>query len=334
MATVSDDGAVLFRGLEVEVLDGLEPDRDHEVHGVAFRTLPRPPGERLATVATVNDVHFGETRAGHLDGIEVEPVLSSPPGARPYPEIMNAAAAAEIAALRPDAVVAKGDLTAEGDPAEYAAFEACYRPLLGDRLHVTRGNHDNQARGAAFDCPPVQAVAVPGALLAVLDTSRPGRGGGALDDEQLAWLDELAAAARVPVLGLGHHPAWEDRPGEWVGEGSALDPASTAALVEVVARRRSIVGWFAGHTHRNRVRRFAATGAVPFAEVACVKDFPGTWAEYRVFEGGVLQVHHRIADPEALAWSEACRALVWGLYPRYALGDLDDRCFALPTPWG
>ena len=52
-------------------------------------------------------------------------------------------------------------------------------------------------------------------------------------------------------------------------------------LVAVAARRRAIVGYFAGHTHRNRVRRISSTGDRPWVEVACVKDYPGTWAEYR-----------------------------------------------------
>ena len=39
----------------------------------------------------------------------------------------------------------------------------------------------------------------------------------------------------------------------------------------------------------------------PFVEVACVKDYPGSWAEYRVFEGGVLQVHRRISTPFSFA---------------------------------
>ena len=69
---------------------------------------------------------------------------------------------------------------------------------------------------------------------------------------------------------------------------------------------------------------------VPFAEVACLKDYPGTWAEYRIFEGGVLQVHRRLSTPEALAWSERCRAMYHGAYPWYAFGEVGDRCFALP----
>lgn len=97
----------------------------------------------------------------------------------------------------------------------------------------------------------------------------------------------------------------------------------------LVARRPSIRGYFAGHTHRNRVSRFAATGDFPYAEVACVKDYPGTWAEYRVFERGVLQIHRRISTAPALAWSERTRAMFNGAYANYALGKLTDRCFAI-----
>ena len=71
---------------------------------------------------------------------------------------------------------------------------------------------------------------------------------------------------------------------------------------------------------------------MPTIEVGCVKDFPGTWAEYRVYETGVMQVVHRISSPEALDWSERCRHLYkdFGLeYESYALGRLEDRCFTL-----
>ena len=334
LTTVADDEAVFFRGGLVERMEGLAPGRSYRGFGHEFATLERPPGERLATVATVNDVHFGEDGAGHIEGMDVGPVMRAAPGSPPYPEVMNSAAVAEIAALRPDAVLAKGDLTATGTPEEYAAFEACYRPAFGDRLRVTRGNHDNQAGGAAFDCPPVQRIDVPGAVLALLDTSRPGQGGGRLDAAQLEWLEELAAGSAVPVLAFGHHPCWQDLPGDWVGEGATLDHRSSAALVALVGRRRAVCGYFAGHTHRNKVRRFPGTGPAPFVEVACVKDFPGSWAEYRIFEGGALQVHRRIAAPEALAWSERCRAMVFGLYPQYAFGTLGDRCLMLPPRWG
>ena len=37
------------------------------------RTLPRPGGELLCRFATVNDVHFGETRVRHHRGTRVGP---------------------------------------------------------------------------------------------------------------------------------------------------------------------------------------------------------------------------------------------------------------------
>ena len=43
---------------------------------------------------------------------------------------------------------------------------------------------------------------------------------------------------------------------------------------------------------------------MPFVEVACAKDYPGVWAEYRVYEGGYTQVVRRISAPDALAWTE------------------------------
>jgi hypothetical protein len=98
----------------------------------------------------------------------------------------------------------------------------------------------------------------------------------------------------------------------------------------VFQRRRAIVAYTAGHTHRHR-RRLGG-GGIPSIEVGCVKDFPGTWADYQVYDGGILQIVRRISSPEALEWSERCRTLYadFGLdYTAYALGRLDERCFPI-----
>jgi len=75
----------------------------------------------------------------------------------------------------------------------------------------------------------------------------------------------------------------------------------------------------------------------PTIEIGTIKDFPGTWAEYRVYEGGVMQIVHRISSPEALEWSERCRGLYadFGVdYPTYAMGSLAERCFVFPDRGG
>jgi Icc protein len=323
LTTVTDTEAVLHDGQRVVRVDGLKPDREHTVEGITFRTLPRPLGQRLATVATVSDLHLGETECGRYDGVDLGPPLRAEPGEPPYPETMARAAAAEVAAYGPDVVVAKGDLTSGGASSELALFREIFEPPFGDRLHWTNGNHDVNSRSDLPPRPAVELVKVAGARLALLDTAVPGQTGGQVGEEQLAWLDELGRdAGDGPVLAFGHHPLYDH-----ASFTAGIDPDDSDRLVEVFARRPALAGWFAGHTHRNLVRRMPPTGRVPWAEIGATKDYPGVWAEYRIYEGGVLQVVHRISSPEALAWTDRTRVMFGGLYPAYSFGTLADRCF-------
>jgi 3',5'-cyclic-AMP phosphodiesterase len=321
-------------------LTRLEPDREYPlvVDGAApapflpstVRTLVRPPGRLVATVATANDTHLGELEAGRTGDPATDaigPILRSAPDEAPYPETMNRAVVEEMRALDPDVVVVKGDLTAVGSDEEYAAFLAVYG-TLGDRMHHVRGNHDAllDPTMAVEDAP--YAIDLDGVTLAVLDTVIPGTDAGQLPADQVQWLDDLAAERTGPVLVFGHHHCWnveaDRRPDPYFG----IQPADSEALVDVVARHDQIVGYFAGHTHTNRVRRFAAARRVPFAEVGCTKDYPGAWAEYRIYEGGYTQVMRRVTAPAAFDWAEQCRTMIQGLYGELVLGPLEHRCFA------
>ncbi|MGH9213619.1 MAG: metallophosphoesterase family protein [Acidimicrobiales bacterium] len=327
LTTVADDEVVFHDGLDVRRYTDLSPGTGYDLEGRHVETLPRF-GERLATVCTVNDVHFGEVECGVLDGFDDGPIYRSDPGAEPFPTLMNRCAVTEIGAIDPDAVVVKGDLTSRGTRAEYQEFLDMYQPAFGDRLHHVRGNHDAYYGEDFADAAPF-AVDLPGVTLAVVDTTLTRLASGSVSDETLGWLDQVGADADRPVLVFGHHHTWNPdagiRPEAYFG----LSPDASERLVEVVARRPRLVGYFAGHTHRNRVRRFSASGGVPWVEVAAVKDFPGAWAEYRVYEGGITQIFRRISAPEALAWSEKTRDMYGGLYEAYAFGDLTDRCFVV-----
>jgi Icc protein len=324
LTTVTDSEAVLHDGPRVVRVDGLRPGKEHTVEGVTFRTLTRPPGERLATVATVSDVHIGETECGRYDGVDLGPPLRSEPGEAPYPETMARSAAVEIAAASVDVVVVKGDLTARGAPGELATFLDIFGPPFGDRLHWTNGNHDVSPVSELAPRPATELVKVAGARLALLDTAIPGQTGGRVTEEQLAWLDDLGGDGfdRTPVLVFGHHPLFDH-----TSFTAGIDTADSDRLLELFARRPALAGYFAGHTHRNLVRRLPATGDIPWAEVGATKDYPGVWAEYRIYEGGVMQVVHRISTPEALDWTDRTRAMFGGLYPSYSFGSIGDRCF-------
>jgi 3',5'-cyclic-AMP phosphodiesterase len=330
LTTVADDLAVWHDGTTVHRYDGLTPDTDHVLDGRAVRTLPRPAGALLCRVATVNDVHFGEVEAGRLDDLTDGPIRRAPPGAPPYPETMSRAAVEEIAAIDPAAVIVKGDLTSDGTAAEFEAFERCYRGAFGARLRAVRGNHDAYRHQARYTGD--QWLELPGVAIALLDTVLPGETTGDLAADQLTWLAEMAATADRPVLVMGHHQQWVAGPDKHRSPTYfGLHPDASDALDAVAVDHRRIIAYAAGHTHRHRVRRMARSG-IASIEVGCTKDFPGTWAEYRVHEGGLLQVVHRMSTPAALEWSESCRVLYadFGVdYASYALGELHDRCLPL-----
>jgi len=316
---------------------GLEPGATYQVSvdgapasdllPTEVTTFTPPSGRLLSTFATVNDVHFGESLCGRLgSGEQMGPLFRSEPGAEPYPVVMNRGAIGELASLDAGAILVKGDLTSAGTEAEYEQFLDAYASL-GPTLHHVRGNHDAMLTTQIASAHAPFTVELPGVVLAVLDTVRPGTDRGRISITQLEWLDALAAESSDPVMVFGHHHTWDPTSDHRSATYFGINPDDTDALFEVIARREAISGYFAGHTHRNRVRRFDAARNLPMVEVACVKDYPGAWAEYRVYEGGYVQIGRRIGAPDAMAWTEKTRHMFQDVYRDYALGRLDERCF-------
>ncbi len=177
---------------------------------------------------------------GVYAGLDLGPVMRSEPGEAPYPETMSRAAAAEIAAIGPDAVVAKCDLTAAGTPEQLELFLACFGTGFGDRLHYVKGNH-GVASGDRLQAPAARMVELPGARLALFDTAVPGRSTGDLRVDQLEWLDQVGAEASTdgcPVLVFGRHPPRlggvarrRHRPGRFTASGGGLRPPTGAGRV-------------------------------------------------------------------------------------------------------
>ena len=326
VVSVSSDEVVYVDEGEVRVLADLEPSSVVDIEGELVTTLERP-GSYLGSVATTNDVHFGETQCGKALGSDVGPVFSVDEGDEPYPTMMNRLAVAEISTYEPTAVVVKGDLSDQGLDADFQAFLDCYQTAFGDRLTYVRGNHDSY-RGPSFADWPFPEIVVEGAIVALLATARPGWTTGTLSDDQLDQLDELGARADRPVLVMGHHPIWDSRFELRSDDVFGLRPDPTEALLAVFARRPRLATYAAGHTHRNRV---VEVEGVPFVEVASLKEFPGAWCEYQIFDGGILQVVRRVLHPDALAWSDKTRGMYEGGFGEYAWGTLEERCRVLPT---
>jgi hypothetical protein len=84
-----------------------------------------------------------------------------------------------------------------------------------------------------------------------------------------------------------------------------------------------------GHSHRNRRRRH---GPLVVTEVGATMHYPGTWAGYAVHEGGIRQVVRRVAQPEALAWTERSKEALLGWWGVWSRGRRSQRCFSHTWP--
>jgi 3',5'-cyclic-AMP phosphodiesterase len=170
---------------------------------------------------------------------------------------MLAACVTAIEALdpRPDLIVLTGDLVDFGSPEEYAFLGKLLAPLQVPLVAIP-GNHDErEAMRAAFaaggylpstgflqfaiDDYPLRIVG--------LDTLVPGRGGGRLCPERLAWLDEtLKQRQHVPTLLLMHHPPFLTG----IRHMDDVGLAGKEELAAILARHAQVQVLLCGHLHR------------------------------------------------------------------------------------
>jgi 3',5'-cyclic AMP phosphodiesterase CpdA len=277
------------------------------------------PGHILSRIVTANDVHFGEFECGKFGGQPAQ-FLADP--ADPYPLIMNRAVVAEALDVNPDLCVVKGDLTNDGSPADERAFLDTYAPF-GDRLLYVRGNHDSYD-GRVFADWPVQVRDLAGIRVVLLDTARSHQSGGCISDEQLEATIAAVRSATTPTMIMGHHPL---QVAQHTAPNDGVCDEDSERFLAAVAPERSVIGYFAGHTHRNHLR---VVDGLPLVEVAAVKDFPGAWAEYVVGDRGITQQVHRVREPKAFAWAETTKSMFGGWYESYAMGELSDRSHFFP----
>ncbi len=331
-------------GIETPAGEPSQPDR---FFPEAVTTLPACDAAPIASFATLNDLHFGEPRFGGVllpDGEygEDQPgfeFVSAGDTDVPYWRFMNEDAIAEINALDVDMTIIKGDIADRGQQDQ---FETAAKAFANLRMphHAFLGNHDYyavlegvQVDGYALLGQPraPRTLELAGWRLVLLETAEPGEHHGVFADDRLHWLDRTLVETRDPArptLILMHHhpvpPEFADSYPNTIG----LNPLHSVHFFELLGRHPQVLGVLIGHTHRNRVRRYAASGAIPFVEVNCTKDYPGGFAHYRLFEDGTFrQEVHRTSSRRALDHSTRCRDLFKGGYRHFAFGDLDERCF-------
>ncbi|MBM4266333.1 MAG: hypothetical protein FJ144_06950 [Deltaproteobacteria bacterium] len=343
--------------IDIEVDGADAPPRDRWFPE-RVTTLEAASAREVASFATLNDLHFGEPRFGGTmlaDGsygptADGYPDVDESESDVPYWLVMNEDAVADINALRVGATIVKGDIADRGRTAQ---FEVARRTL--DRLtapwHAFLGNHDHYAlvegdedggEGVAVDGYGLlgqptapRTLDLGGWRLVLLDTVLPGHHHGVLPLERRAWLErslEESRAANVPTLVFMHHQPVPPERRHTYPNTIGVRPEDSVPFYELIGRHPQVRAVLIGHTHRNRVRFHPAAGTTPFVEVNCVKDYPGGFAHYRLFEDGHFrQEVKRTSSGRALAHSTRCRGFFAGGYRTFALGSLAERSFVSPA---
>jgi 3',5'-cyclic AMP phosphodiesterase CpdA len=267
------------------------------------------------------------------------PIVRETDGDVPYWKLMNEDAVADINAAGVDAVVIKGDIADRGLRSQ---FEVAARTFAGFAVpwHAFLGNHDHygmlqgeEVDGYALLGQPraPRAFDLGGWRLVLLDTVEPGDHHGVFPEERLRWLAEELERTRElaqPTLLLTHHQPVPPEHANSYPNSIGIIPEHSTRIFELLGRNPQVQGVLIGHTHRNRVRRYPASGDIPFVEVNCVKDYPGGFAVYELHDDGTFrQEVRRTSSERALAHSTRCRDFFKGGYRDFALGTLADRCW-------
>ena len=321
-----------------------EPDAYFPEH---VTTLPAPTANCVGTFGTLNDLHFGEARMGgkmsedmeYGDEAEGFPVVRASDTDTPYTRFMNEDAVGEINAAGVDLAIIKGDIADRGLPEQFEearkvfdGFEMPHHAFLGNHDYLEHANGREVDGYALLGQPPApRVVELGGWRLVLLETNDPGLHPGHFDEERRNWLEECLRESeerKSPTLLLMHHHPVPPEHVDSYPNSIGLNPEHSVELFSLLGRSSQTKGVLIGHTHRNRVRRYAASGSIPYAEVHNSKDYPGGWGHYRLFEDGSFrQEVRRTATERALAHSAKCRDLFKGFYRKFTFGALADRSF-------
>jgi 3',5'-cyclic AMP phosphodiesterase CpdA len=232
----------------------------------------------------LSDLHIGANQQHALHGVNTESATR------------RLLAEASRRVPDPAFVLVTGDLS---DDAEVGGYRRL-RDLLGAAFApatpvlVGLGNHDGRAAfrsgylgetsGEAAR-PYFHATMVGGLRVVVLDSAVPGEVGGAIDREQMAWLDDrLGGPAPLGTLVAVHHPPIRC-PVAWLNE---IGLAGSGDL-EAVLRRRGVLGVLSGHIHMAHAGAFAGTLCSVAPSAVYLID-PSSHAEVRPYAGAGFNI--------------------------------------------
>ena len=248
--------------------------------------------------------------------------MREPDDVEPYPARCLRAALHEATQWGAQSVVFKGDLADHGFVEEFAWFASLVNDS-GVEAHAILGNHDirnEDVDGIAelrshglhvADAP--EAIDVAGLRIILMPSAR-GYHGGHWEEHADAAI-ALAAQADGPVFVATHH--YPHRFPIKLKMPSGVAHAEATPFLDELDRVApgSLVA--CGHTHRHHRRHYKS---LLITEIGSPKDYPGVWAGYVVYEGGITQTVHKIQEPSARAWLDRTGNTLFGIWRLWAPG--------------
>lgn len=317
------------------LIEGLRPDAPLtlQVGGRRFdlRTPRHPRGAELCRIATVSDVHLGNPSVGVFHTMRERGDLADP-----HPLRCGRAAIREAREWGAEMLVVKGDLVEHGHPEQWDMADALLAEA-GVPVAFVPGNHEvkrspRAERRDALSAAGVEVVRgvahhdLPGVRLVLVDTTIDGRGHGAVRHLVDEVVDVVADAPGAALVAMHHYAQRFELPWFWP---PGIPGREARRFLAALAAANPATLVTSGHTHRNRAHR---RGPLVVTEVGSTKDFPGVWGGYVVHEGGIRQTVRRTLDRSAMGWTEYTRRAVGGIWGRWSMGALGDRCISHDWP--
>ncbi len=315
-------------------LEGLQPDTTYEItlevagtrRTCSARTISPPPGPELYRFATISDMHLGSDYFGASKRMADRAKHPEPFAIRSASDAIGAAATWGAQHL-----VIKGDAAHHGRPSDFELLGIVVDRHANVPMSLLPGNHDTDERDMSLPATVgkralryethVSHLDVPGMRIVLGNTTITGRGPGTLRD---VGDDLLTAAAESPTSGVMlaiHQQLQKTDPNRYWPPG--IPNSESDSFLDRLDRARPGALVTSGHTHRNRSRHHRS---LLITEVAATHHWPGVWAGYVVYEGGMRQVVRRIVGPDIIEWHEYSKNAVGSLWGRYAPGTLAQRC--------
>ncbi|SEH03274.1 3',5'-cyclic AMP phosphodiesterase CpdA [Nonomuraea solani] len=195
-----------------------------------------------------------------------------------------------------DAVLVTGDIADHGLPAEYELA----RELLTSRhpTLICPGNHDDRTAfresllGLPGSAAPInQVLRVAGCVIALCDSSVPGKDEGFLEDETLDWLETVLAGTSDRVLAGFHHPPAPLR----MPFVDGIRQFGEERLAGLARRHPHLAGFVCGHAHTAAATTFAGLPLLVAPGVVSTSRLP--WEHRRHPDD-----HVYLEQPPALAF--------------------------------